>query len=262
MDMVNISIARDGSQKFGVFFCCLLLAKQEWEEKLSTSQDQLDLFKRKYYKLKETATHGSSGASYMDDARSMSQRLSANSSDDQFSNAHGHGGTMNGSASLPHSLDTNHTRNSSSRQRTGVDSVASSVSGLAQHARTLVGSFACTGLNERMGGVLDEELSEGRQDYNVSGTRSTGKGIPPSATTTTAAAARSGDMAPNALHGIGPGALEQRYYEKISKNHHHHQHPINASNNPPATTDAAIPASRSFREYTAQQQPVTRAVDV
>jgi hypothetical protein len=51
-----------------------------------------------------------------------------------------------------------------SRPSRGVESVASLGSGLAQHARSLVGSFACSGVNQRTGGVLATELAEGGDD--------------------------------------------------------------------------------------------------
>lgn len=85
-----------------------------------------------------------SGSSVMEDSRSLSQRLAARSTEDDGASGY-----------------------SSTRGRDSVrrgESVASLGSGLAQHARTLVGSFACTGINERTGGVLATELSEGRQD--------------------------------------------------------------------------------------------------
>jgi hypothetical protein len=48
----------------------------------------------------------------------------------------------------------------------GVESVASLSSGLAQQARSLVGSFACTGINDRTGGVLRTELHEEQRHDN------------------------------------------------------------------------------------------------
>lgn len=47
----------------------------------------------------------------------------------------------------------------------GAGSVASLGSGLAQQARTLVGSFAC-GNNERTGGIVAAELSESHLSYS------------------------------------------------------------------------------------------------
>ena len=40
----------------------------------------------------------------------------------------------------------------------GAESIAS-LSSMAQHARTLVGQFNCVGLNERMGPIVDTEVT-------------------------------------------------------------------------------------------------------
>jgi hypothetical protein len=110
---------------------------QEWEEKLTHSQEQAEQYKRKYAGLK-------GGAGLLDDARSMSQRLAP---DDDI-----------------HSTNAAFSRSTSRR---GVESVASLGSGLAQQARSLVGSFACSGINEHTGGVLASELAaERREDAN------------------------------------------------------------------------------------------------
>ena len=114
---------------------------QEWEEKLTKSQEQAEQYKRKYMAVKEG---NGSGASYLEEARNMSQRLSA--SDDDY---------------------TSNIPRSASKVPRGVESVASLGSGLAHHARSLVGSFACSGINERTGGVLASELAaERREDGN------------------------------------------------------------------------------------------------
>jgi len=48
----------------------------------------------------------------------------------------------------------------------GAGSVASLGSGLAQQARSLVGSFACAGNSERSGGIVAAELSENQLSYS------------------------------------------------------------------------------------------------
>ena len=94
----------------------------------------------------------------MQEARMVSQRLAANMGnqsgrpDDSMSFQSGGTGDMSGG--YPRSR--------------GVESVASLGSGLAQQARTLVGSFACAGPNERSNGVLATELSEGPQNHDFS----------------------------------------------------------------------------------------------
>jgi hypothetical protein len=90
----------------------------------------MDSYKRKYNKLKDN--------SYLDEARSLSMGLTSKSEEDNDRSGRG--------------------------PRSGVESVASLGSGLAQHARSLVGSFACSGINDRTGGVLAAELAEGRED--------------------------------------------------------------------------------------------------
>jgi hypothetical protein len=71
----------------------------------------------------------------------------------------------------------------------GVESVASMGSSLAQHAKTLVGSFACTGNNERTGQVLVSERAteewRGRRsaaaarDAATGTSNTSGGGMPP-----------------------------------------------------------------------------------
>jgi hypothetical protein len=100
----------------------------------------MDSYKRKYNKLKDN--------SYLDEARSLSMGLTSKSEED---NDFHRGGSYD-------------THRSGRGPRSGVESVASLGSGLAQHARSLVGSFACSGINERTGGVLAAELAEGRED--------------------------------------------------------------------------------------------------
>ena len=112
---------------------------QEWEEKLTQAQDQADSYKKKYSVLKD-------GGALMDDARAMSSGLSAGDLEDSRSS----GVPRKGSG-----ID---------RARSGVESVASLGSGLANHARSLVGSFACSGINERTGGILASELAAERRE--------------------------------------------------------------------------------------------------
>jgi hypothetical protein len=81
------------------------------------------------------------GASYLDNARSAlaSQQQRANSEED---------------ASYGHS----NIKSTASRAGSHV----SIGSGLANHARTIVGSFSCAGGNARSGGVVAQELAENR----------------------------------------------------------------------------------------------------
>jgi hypothetical protein len=105
---------------------------------LTRSDERADTFKRKYL-----GVNNKDGVSLMEDARSMSHM--------------GHG-------SREEDEDGAHSRGSASRQPRGAESIASLGNSMAQHARSLVGSFACSGINERTDGVLASELAEGRED--------------------------------------------------------------------------------------------------
>ncbi|GKZ01396.1 hypothetical protein MPSEU_001090400 [Mayamaea pseudoterrestris] len=106
-----------------------LLAKSEWEEKLSKANEQTELYKSKVDKLRKDAMKGEK---YMDQARQFAARL--NDSDMDMS-------TIYGSVKSGTSGRAN--------------SVASLGSGLAQQAKTIVNSvnssFNCANLNERSG---------------------------------------------------------------------------------------------------------------
>lgn len=107
------------------------------------------MYKEKYQKLKESTSRSvtaSSGESYLDHARSalasQQQRINTNSEEDD---------TFGGFQSI---------RSSASK----AGSHASLGSGLANHARSIVGSFSCTGSNNiaRTSGVGAQELAENR----------------------------------------------------------------------------------------------------
>ena len=124
--------------------CDFVLAKQEWEEKLTTSQETAENYKRKYLSLRDAKSE-----KYMEQARLAASKLKINQSDDD---------------------DDANTAFDSVRSR-GAASVASSVSGLAQSARSVAGSvagsFNCAGVNERSSVVVESEMAE-----NTSGRRS------------------------------------------------------------------------------------------
>lgn len=107
--------------------------EQEWEERLTASQEVVDQFKKKYIKEKHGA---STGEGYMEHARSLSSKWS--------NDRHGVDDEIN----MNMTFDT-----AGSRSRTA-ESVVSIGSGLAQSARQIVGSFNCTGLNDRSGPVV------------------------------------------------------------------------------------------------------------
>ncbi|CAB9510585.1 expressed unknown protein [Seminavis robusta] len=122
-----------------------LLARAEWEEKLNSTQETADIFKEKYSKLKDSVRQNSadgSGSTYLDHARSAlaSQQQRVNSEEET---------ETYGFSTI---------RSTVSR----AGSHASLGSGLANHARSIVGSFSCAGGNVRSGGVIAQELAENR----------------------------------------------------------------------------------------------------
>jgi hypothetical protein len=120
----------------------LLLVQQEWEEKLNQAQEQADMYKRKYDTVKDGKE-----TSLMEEARNaMSQNFPQKMQEQQ--------GNFDGLGALGGSIRS--TANRPEFQK-GVESVASMGSSLAHHAKTLVGSFACAGNNERTGQVLVSE---------------------------------------------------------------------------------------------------------
>jgi len=132
----------------------LLSPLQEWEEKLNSTVETAEVYKEKYYKLKDSVktsggsggsfeTGGGSGSTYLDHARSAlaSQQQRVGSTLDEDDATHGYS-----------------IRSSASR----AGSQVSLGSGLANHARNIVGSFACAGNNMRSGGVVAQEMAENR----------------------------------------------------------------------------------------------------
>ncbi|KAL3909836.1 MAG: hypothetical protein SGARI_002401 [Bacillariaceae sp.] len=119
-----------------------LLARAEWEEKLTQAQEQADMYKQKYMTVKDGKE-----TSLMEEARSamakFPQNIGENGDQDTL-------GSLGASASFRSAVNRPEVKK-------GVESVASMGSSLAHHAKTLVGSFACAGNNERTGQVLVSE---------------------------------------------------------------------------------------------------------
>jgi hypothetical protein len=117
-----------------------LLARAEWEEKLSQAQETAESYKGKYEHLKDSTTRRG-GEDYWEQARSVaSAHLPSNLS---MKSSNGGGG------------------NSQYHNRAG--SVASLGSGLAVHAKKLVSSLNdlnCNSLNERTGGGMHMDTAE------------------------------------------------------------------------------------------------------
>jgi len=100
-----------------------LLARAEWEEKLTSSQEQADFWKKKYNTIKDA----NKGESYMEQARLNASKLHE---------------TRDASDGVDLMFDSMPAKKNSS------GSVASLSTGLAQHARSIVGSFNCAGTSD------------------------------------------------------------------------------------------------------------------
>jgi hypothetical protein len=133
---------------------------QEWEEKLNQAHDQAEMYKRKYMTVKDGKE-----TSLMEEARSMMSQTVVHKSMEEESTS--------GLGGVGKSASFRSAANRPEFQR-GVESVASMGSNLAQHAKTLVGSFACAGSNERTGQVLVSE----RATEEWRGRRSAARDVP------------------------------------------------------------------------------------
>mmetsp|Transcript_4124 Transcript_4124/g.8553 ORF Transcript_4124/g.8553 Transcript_4124/m.8553 type:complete len:712 (-) Transcript_4124:251-2386(-) len=125
-----------------------LLARAEWEEKLTQAKEEAELYKRKYNTVKDGKE-----VSLMEDARSMmSQRFSQSLSMNDSSN------DLQNDADLKNSSFRSATSRPEFKRAT--ESVASLGSNLAAHAKTLVGSFACADENKAAQYVASERATE------------------------------------------------------------------------------------------------------
>jgi len=136
-----------------------LLARAEWEEKLTSTREECEIFKRKYTTIKNGKE-----VSSMEDARGMMSQKFMQQNQSQNNDSEYRANTTVRSSSF---------RSTTSRPefKRATESVASMSSNLAAHAKTLVGSFACAGNNERTGQVLSteratEEWRDRRVDTN------------------------------------------------------------------------------------------------
>jgi hypothetical protein len=117
------------------------ISLQEWEEKLSRAVKETEQYKQKYVALQTT-----SGPALMEEARNSTDRLVNGTAHDENTASYYPSLNSNGQRSVPRAAES-----------------IASLSSMAQHARTLVGQFNCTGLNERsMGPIHDSEMAEGR----------------------------------------------------------------------------------------------------
>lgn len=116
-----------------------LMARAEWEERLTASQEVADQFKRKYLKEKQNVNNGEV---YMEQARVLSSKWSNERRD------------------ADEDMTMNMTFDSAGSKNRTAGSVVSIGSGLAQSARQIVGSFNCAGLNERSGPLVESEVDD------------------------------------------------------------------------------------------------------
>mmetsp|Transcript_24028 Transcript_24028/g.56053 ORF Transcript_24028/g.56053 Transcript_24028/m.56053 type:complete len:129 (+) Transcript_24028:846-1232(+) len=65
-----------------------------------------------------------------------------------------------------------HDSNASKNKSSGSGSVASLGSGLAQHARSIVGSFSCTGMTNERSGVLESSVPYRSKSERLASTKS------------------------------------------------------------------------------------------
>jgi hypothetical protein len=110
---------------------------------LNNAQEQADMYKRKYMTVKDGKE-----TSLMEDARNAMSQSFPQKFNEQYE-------ARDGLGSLGKSTSFRSVNRPEFQK--GVESVASMGSSLAQHAKTLVGSFACAGNNERTGQVLVSE---------------------------------------------------------------------------------------------------------
>jgi hypothetical protein len=94
--------------------------------------------------MKQKASNLKEGGAYMDEARNTSLPSRGTGEED-------------GSTGFQ-------SFNSATQRVRGAESIASLSNSMAHHARTLVGQFNCTGMNDRMGPILATEMAEGRED--------------------------------------------------------------------------------------------------
>jgi hypothetical protein len=184
------------------------------------------MYKRKYMTIKDGKE-----TSLMEEARSMmSQTFVHKTMEEESASALGGAGKMGSFRS---------TANRPEFQRS-VESVASMGSNLAQHAKTLVGSFACAGNNERTGQVLVSE----RATEEWRGRRS-------------AAAGRDNNVVPPQQQKTQIGSTHQGLEISNSQS-------TVGGNTPTGNTPSYTQSNRSFRETTttsSSAQP-PRHVDV
>ena len=150
----NVKTEEKLEQKLASLKAEYLLAREEWEDKLGTAKRENDALRLKYNRLLKDANEG--GRQYMDDARGQ---MMADGDDRSYGNGVS-SSQHRGFVSRDHSFGGDRSTISSVRGlRSSTASVASFGSGLAQQAKSIVGTLACTVPSGERRGVHDGTTS-------------------------------------------------------------------------------------------------------
>ena len=151
----NVKTEEKLEQKLASLKAEYLLAREEWEDKLGSAKRENDALRLKYNRLLKDANEG--WHQYMDDARGQ---MMANGDDRPYGNGASGSSHNRGFISRDHSFGGDRSTMSSVRGlRSSTASVASFGSGLAQQAKSIVGTLACTVPSGERRGVHDGTTS-------------------------------------------------------------------------------------------------------
>lgn len=151
----NVKSEEKLEQKLASLKAEYLLAREEWEDKLGSAKRENDALRLKYNRLLKEANEG--GNQYMEDARGQ---MMSNGDDRPYGNGAPGGSHNRGFISRDFSFGGDRSTMSSVRGlRSSTASVASFGSGLAQQAKSIVGTLACTAPSGERRGVHDGTTS-------------------------------------------------------------------------------------------------------
>ena len=158
----NVKSEEKLEQKLASLKAEYLLAREEWEDKLGSAKRENDALRLKYNRLLKEANEG--GNQYMEDARGQ---MMANGDDRPYGNGASGSSHNRGFISRDFSFGGDRSTMSSVRGlRSSTASVASFGSGLAQQAKSIVGTLACTAPSGERRGVHDGTTSYRNGDVN------------------------------------------------------------------------------------------------
>lgn len=150
----NVKTEERLEQKLASLKAEYLLAREEWEDKLGSTKRENDALRLKYNRLLKGVDKD--GHQYMEEAR---RTMAANGDDRSYGNG-ASGGGYRGFISRDPSFGGDRSTMSSVRGlRSSTASVASFGSGLAQQAKSIVGTLACTVPSGERRGVHDGIMS-------------------------------------------------------------------------------------------------------